>query len=182
MCGRWTSHIFRWRAALSIWQQSWTGHSTCSAWRLSITLEMDFASRRSRRRLARTAGRKFSTPIHGSQFTSASFTGLLLDNKIAISMDGRGSWRDNVFVERLWRSVKYEDVYLGAYDNVGDARASLGRYLVFCNALRPDSTWTHARRITPTSILCHTRRQPEFRRHHRVVAPFGLRPSCSTAR
>jgi putative transposase len=76
----------------------------------------------------------------GSQFTSASFTGLLLDNKIAISMDGRGSWRDNVFVERLWRSVKYEEVYLRAYDNVGDARASLGRYLVFHNALRPHSS------------------------------------------
>jgi putative transposase len=55
-------------------------------------------------------------------------------------MDGRGSWRDNVFVERLWRSVKYEEVYLRAYDNVGDARASLGRYLIFYNALRPHSS------------------------------------------
>jgi putative transposase len=76
----------------------------------------------------------------GSQFTSAAFTGLLLENKIAISMDGRGSWRDNVVVERLWRSVKYEEVYLRAYDSVGDARASLGRYLVFYNALRPHSS------------------------------------------
>ena len=66
--------------------------------------------------------------------------GLLLDNKIAISMDGRGSWRDNVFVERLWRSVKYEEVYLRAYDSVGDARASLGRYLAFYNAIRPHSS------------------------------------------
>jgi putative transposase len=76
----------------------------------------------------------------GSQFTSAAFTGLLLENKIAISMDGRGSWRDNVFVERLWRSVKHEEIYLRAYDSVGDARASLGMYLVFYNALRPHSS------------------------------------------
>ena len=55
----------------------------------------------------------------GSQFTSAAFTGLLLENKIAISMDGRGAWRDNVFVERLWRSVKYEEVYLRAYRGSG---------------------------------------------------------------
>jgi putative transposase len=76
----------------------------------------------------------------GSQFTSAAFTGLLLENKIAISMDGRGAWRDNVFVERLWRSVKYEEVYLRAYTSVGEARASLGRYLNFYNALRPHSS------------------------------------------
>ena len=65
---------------------------------------------------------------------------MLLDQKIAISMDGRGAWRDNVFVERLWRSVKYEEVYLRAYDSVSDARASLGRYLNFYNARRPHSS------------------------------------------
>ena len=69
--------------------------------------------------------------VEPEQFTSAAFTSLLLENTIAISMDGRGSWRDNVFVERLWRSVKYEEVYLHAYDTVGQARASLGRYLDF---------------------------------------------------
>jgi putative transposase len=71
--------------------------------------------------------------VEPEQFTSAAFTSLLLENGIAISMDGRGSWRDNVFVERLWRSVKYEEVYLHAYDTVGQARASLGRYLDFYN-------------------------------------------------
>jgi putative transposase len=76
----------------------------------------------------------------GSQFTSAAFTDLLLDNAIAISMDGRGAWRDNVFVERLWRSVKYEEVCLRAYDSVGEARASLGRYLDFYNRKRPHSS------------------------------------------
>ena len=76
----------------------------------------------------------------GSQFTSGDFIGLLLANRIEISMDGRGSWRDNVFVERLWRSVKYEDVYLKAYDSVSDARTSLGRYFDFYNGKRPHSS------------------------------------------
>ena len=76
----------------------------------------------------------------GSQFTSAAFTGLLLDRQVLISMDGRGAWRDNVFVERLWRSVKYEEVYLRAYDSVAQARASLGRYLTFYNTVRPHSS------------------------------------------
>jgi putative transposase len=76
----------------------------------------------------------------GSQFTSADFTALLLKNAIAISMDGRGAWRDNVFVERLWRSVKYEEVYLRAYDSVAEARASIGRYLDFYNRKRPHSS------------------------------------------
>jgi putative transposase len=76
----------------------------------------------------------------GSQFTSAAFTGLLLDNGIAISMDGRGAWRDNVFVERLWRSVKYEEVYLRAYETVAEARRLIGRYLDFFNTKRPHSS------------------------------------------
>jgi putative transposase len=69
----------------------------------------------------------------GSQFTGAAFTGVLIENGIAISMDGRGAWRDNVLVERLWRSVKYEEVYLKAYDTASEARASIGRYLDFYN-------------------------------------------------
>ena len=69
-----------------------------------------------------------------------AFTAVLHREKIAISMDGRGAWRDNVFVERLWRSVKYEEVYLRAYDSVSDARASLGRYLDFYNSRRPHSS------------------------------------------
>jgi len=79
-------------------------------------------------------------PVELKQFTSAKFTGVLLDNAIAISMDGKGSWRDNVFVERLWRSVKYEEVYLRAYDSVGEVRASIGRYLDFYNRKRPHSS------------------------------------------
>jgi putative transposase len=79
-------------------------------------------------------------PLEPAQFTSSAFTGLLAGNGIAISMDGKGAWRDNVFVERLWRSVKYEEVYLRAYDSVGQARASLCRYLDFYNRKRPHSS------------------------------------------
>jgi putative transposase len=110
------------------------------AWRLSITMEVDFCIEAVEEALATYGRPEIFNTDQGSQFTSAAFTGLLLENKIAISMDGRGSWRDNVFVERLWRSVKYEEVYLRAYDSVGDARASLGRYLAFYNAIRPHAS------------------------------------------
>ena len=76
----------------------------------------------------------------GSQFTSEAFTGLLKEAGIRISMDGRGSWRDNVFIERLWRSVKYEEVYLRAYESVSEARIGLGRYFEFYNSGRPHSS------------------------------------------
>jgi len=110
------------------------------AWRRSITLEVEFCLDAVEDALARYGRPEIFNTDQGRQFTSAAFTGLLLDNTIAISMDGRGSWRDNVFVERLWRSVKYEEVYLRAYDSVGDARASLGRYLDFYNRTRPHSS------------------------------------------
>ncbi len=75
-----------------------------------------------------------------SQFTGAAFTGVLAANDIKISMDGKGAWRDNVFVERLWRSVKYEEVYLRAYDTVSEARQSIGRYLDLYNRRRAHSS------------------------------------------
>ena len=90
--------------------------------------------------LARHGRPEIFNTDQGSQFTSEAFTALLLKHAIAISMDGRGAWRDNVFVERLWRTVKYEEVYLRAYDSVGEARASLGRYLDFYNRNRPHSS------------------------------------------
>lgn len=110
------------------------------AWRLSITMEVDFCLDAVAEALAKYGRPTIFNTDQGSQFTSAGFTGLLLENKIAISMDGRGAWRDNVFVERLWRSVKHEEVYLRAYASVAEARASLGRYLNFYNALRPHSS------------------------------------------
>jgi putative transposase len=94
------------------------------AWRLSITMEVDFCIEAVEEALALHGNPEIFNTDQGSQFTSATFTGLLLENGISISMDGRGSWRDNVFVERLWRSIKYEEIYLRAYDSVGEARAS----------------------------------------------------------
>jgi len=76
----------------------------------------------------------------GSQFTSIDFTAVLKKAEIAISMDGKGAWRDNVFVERLWRSIKYEEVYLHAYKTVSEARVGIGRYLTFYNSRRPYSS------------------------------------------
>jgi putative transposase len=110
------------------------------SWRLSITMEVEFCLEALQEALATYGKPEIFNTDQGSQFTSAAFTGLLLENQIAISMDGRGSWRDNVFVERLWRSVKYEEVYLRAYDSVADARAYLGRYLTFYNTRRPHSS------------------------------------------
>jgi putative transposase len=110
------------------------------AWRLSITLEAEFCLDAVDEALARHGKPEIFDTDQGSQFTSAAFTGLLREQATAISMDGRGAWRDNVFVERLWRTVKHEEVYLRAYDSVSDARASLGRYLEFYNARRPHSS------------------------------------------
>jgi len=110
------------------------------SWRVSITMDVEFCLDAVEEALARHGRPEVFNTDQGSQFTSAAFTGLLLGHGIAISMDGRGSWRDNVFVERLWRSVKYEEVYLRAYDGVREARASIGAYLDFYNRKRPHSS------------------------------------------
>jgi putative transposase len=110
------------------------------SWRLSITMEVAFCVAAVEDALARHGKPDIFNTDQGSQFTGQAFTGLLADNGIAISMDGKEAWRDNVFVERLWRSVKYEEVYLRAYDSVGEARASIGRYLDFYNTRRPHSS------------------------------------------
>jgi putative transposase len=110
------------------------------AWRVSITMEVDFCIEAVEEAMAKHGKPEIFNTDQGSQFTSTTFTGLLADNGVAISMDGKGAWRDNVFVERLWRSVKYEEVYLRAYDSVAEARASIGRYLDFYNRKRPHSS------------------------------------------
>jgi putative transposase len=110
------------------------------AWRVSISMEVEFCLDVVDEALARHGRPQIFNTDQGSQFTSAAFTGLLSDHAIRISMDGRGSWRDNVFVERLWRSVKYEEVYLRAYDSVAEARSSIGSYLGFYNRKRPHSS------------------------------------------
>jgi putative transposase len=110
------------------------------SWRLSITMEAAFCIETLEDALARHRKPEIFNTDQGSQFTGEAFTGVLIKNKIAISMDGKGAWRDNVFVERLWRTVKYEEVYLRAYDSVSEARASIGRYLNFYNQRRPHSS------------------------------------------
>jgi putative transposase len=109
------------------------------SWRLSITMEAAFCVEALDEALARYGRPEIFNTDQGSQFTSHDFTSVLRWNDIAISMDGRGAWRDNVFIERLWRSIKYEEVYLKAYATVSEARASIGRYLSFYNGRRPHS-------------------------------------------
>ncbi len=108
--------------------------------RVSITMEADFCIDALEEALAKHGRPEIFNTDQGSQFTSTDFTGVLLDNAIAISMDGKGAWRDNVFVERLWRSVKYEEVYLRAYDTVSEARRSIALYFGFYNGRRPHSS------------------------------------------
>jgi putative transposase len=110
------------------------------AHRVSITMEAEFCVEALEEALAKYGKPDIFNTDQGSQFTSVEFTGVLTKNAIAISMDGKGSRRDKVFVERLWRSVKYEEVYLRAYGSVGEARASIGRYVIFYNSSRPHSS------------------------------------------
>ena len=109
------------------------------AWRLSNTLTADFCVEALEEAIARYGTPEIVNTDQGCQFTSSEFIGLLKHHEIGISMDGKGCWRDNVFIERFWRTLKYEEVYLRAYDSVSEARHSLGRYLAFYNARRPHS-------------------------------------------
>lgn len=126
---------FVYLAAVIDWFSRWV-----LSWRLSITMEADFCVEALEEALARHGQPEIFNTDQGSQFTSHAFTSVLRQAGIAISMDGTGAWRDNVFVERLWRSVKYEEIYLRAYDTVSMARASIGRYLAFYNERRPHSS------------------------------------------
>jgi putative transposase len=107
------------------------------AWRLSNTLTTDFCIEAVQEALTTYGTPDIFNTDQGCQFTSLQFTGLLKDQGIQISMDGTGCWRDNVFVERLWRSVKYEEVYLRAYDSMSAAKQGLERYVTFYNQRRP---------------------------------------------
>ena len=122
------------------------------AWRLSISelvariderqwrAEVGFCIEAVEEAIGRYGCPEIFNSDQGSQFTSTAFTQLLKERNIEISMDGRGAWKDNVFVERLWRSIKYEEIYLRAYASVPEARAGIGRYLSFYNAKRPHSS------------------------------------------
>jgi putative transposase len=109
------------------------------AHRVSISMTTDFCVEALEEAIARYGTPEIFNTDQGSQFTSADFTRVLTDHGIKISMDGKGRWVDNVFVERLWRSVKYEHVYLHAYESVTEAREQLAGYFEFYNEQRPHS-------------------------------------------
>lgn len=119
------------------------------AWRLSNTLDVHFCVEALEEAIQHYGTPEIFNTDQGSQFTSEEFTGLLKKHGIKISMDGKGRWLDNVFVERLWRSVKYEEVYLKAYDSVADARQSLEKYFTFYNQKRRHQSLD---RQTPDSV------------------------------
>jgi putative transposase len=116
------------------------------AWRLSNTLDTDFCVEALEEALSLYGRPDIFNTDQGSQFTSSAFTDRLKDAGVAISMDGKGRWVDNVFVERLWRSVKYEEVYLHAYETAGEARAGVARYFRFYNSERRHQSLN---RLTP---------------------------------
>jgi putative transposase len=107
------------------------------AWRLSNTMDMSFCVSALEEALARFGKPEIFNTDQGSQFTSAAFTGTLAAAGIRISMDGRGRWMDNVFIERLWRSLKYEDIYLKDYADGREARAGIAMWMAFYNGRRP---------------------------------------------
>jgi putative transposase len=107
------------------------------SWRISNSMTAEFCVEALEETIARYGTPEIFNTDQGSQFTAANFIVVLDRNNIRISMDGRGAWRDNVFVERLWRSVKYEEVYLHAYDSVAAAKNGIGRYFAFYNSERP---------------------------------------------
>jgi putative transposase len=106
------------------------------SWRVSNTLDTRFCVEALEEAIETYGCPEIFNTDQGSQFTSADFTDVLKENQIQISMDGKGRWVDNVFVERLWRSVKYEEVYLKAYDDVRSAKRSLDEYFRFYNSER----------------------------------------------
>jgi putative transposase len=110
------------------------------AFRVSISLAADAAVEALREAIARYGVPEIMNTDQGSQFTAKDFIDVLREHQIGISMDGKGCWRDNVFVERLWKTIKYEHVYLHAYESVSDARAKLAVYIEFYNRRRPHSS------------------------------------------
>ena len=110
------------------------------SWRLSNTMEADFCIVALEEALEKYGTPDIFNTDQGRQFTSVAFTNVLRNNGIRISMDGRGRWLDNVFIERLWRSLKYENVYLNAYETGSEAREGIGRWISFYNQTRPHSS------------------------------------------
>ena len=127
------------------------------SWRLSNSMDSSFCVDALEEAIHRYGKPGIFNTDQGSQFTSDAFIDVLKDNDIGISMDGKGAWRDNVFVERLWRSVKYEEVYLNAYESMADARQSLKKYFGFYNQNRKHQTL----KATPDQVYYESIRLPE---------------------
>jgi putative transposase len=127
------------------------------SWELSITLDTQFCIDALQRALPMTRPQVFNTD-QGSQFTSIAFTDVLKDAGVQISMDGKGRVFDNIFVERLWRTVKYEEVYLKDYGGVDEARRSIGRYFEFYNNVRLHQSLGYC---TPCEVYCDVSQQDE---------------------
>ncbi len=110
------------------------------SWRLSNVMDTDFCVEALQEAINRYGSPEIFNTDQGSQFTSEAFTGVLKENNIRISMDGKGRWVDNVFIERLWRSVKYEEVCLHACEDLNEAGLRLQKYFEFYNQKRPHQT------------------------------------------
>ncbi len=110
------------------------------SWRLSNVMDTDFCIEALKEAIGKYGAPEIFNTDQGSQFTSNAFTGVLKQHEVRISMDGKGRWIDNVFIERLWRSVKYEEVYLHAYESLSEARKNLKKYFVFYNSKRKHQT------------------------------------------
>lgn len=128
------------------------------AWRLSNTLDVSFCAEALEEAIVRYGTPEIFNSDQGSQFTSEAFTDILSANGIKISMDGRGRWVDNIMIERLWKSVKYEDIYLKAYDSIPAAREGLKTYFEFYNGRRRHQSLD---RRTPDNVYWSTLPQKE---------------------
>jgi len=126
----------------------WTSRAVL-AWRLSNTMDLTFCLDALEEALARFGKPEIFNSDQGAQFTSTAFTGRLEAAEVRISMDGRGRWLDNVFIERLWRSLKYEEVYLKAYADGGEARTGISNWFSFYNGKRPHQALGHR---TPMAV------------------------------
>lgn len=149
------------RILLFFWP-SWIGQrDKVLSWRLSNTLDVSFCTEALEEAISYYGTPEIFNTDQGAQFTSLDFTGLLIENGIKISMDSKGRWMDNVFIERLWRNVKYEEVYLKAYESITEAKRELKKYFALYNERRrhqglddltPDEVYFATLKQLPTAV------------------------------
>ena len=145
------------------------------AWKLSNTMDTDFCVAALEEALGKGRPEIFNTD-QGAQFTSEAFTGLLQEQGIQVSMDGKGRYQDNIFVERLWRSVKYEEVYLKAYQTVAEARTGINVYLEFYNQQRPHQALDYR---TPAEVYLSDQEAKEVMANEAGLTPAVMIPNST---